>query len=130
MKNRSRVVNVSSIVAQLKTMNFNELTKSTGTINQYVISKLYQIVFTAEFARKFAGSGVTCYSVHPGVANTEAYRNLPKWMERMLLLFIKIFLKVVTQLYYDTNSHVFHNQLHKNLSLVFSNHKLVYDDTH
>lgn len=87
-------MNVSSIVAQLRGINFNELTKSSGTFNQYVISKLCQIIFTVELARRLAGTSITTYSVHPGVVGTEAYRNVPNWLERIILLYIRIFLKV------------------------------------
>lgn len=93
-KNLSRIVNVSSIVAQLRGVNFSELKKSTGTFNQYVISKLCQILFTVELASRLEGSSVSTYSLHPGLANTEAYRNVRKWFQRLVLLFIKIFLKV------------------------------------
>lgn len=43
-------------------------------IRAYALSKLANVLFTQELARRFAGTGVTANSLHPGVVNTGVWR--------------------------------------------------------
>lgn len=51
---------------------------------EYSNSKLANALFSAELARKLAGTGVTTYSLHPGVVATDVWREVP-WPFRSLM---------------------------------------------
>ncbi len=51
--------------------------------HEYAVSKLCNVLFTQELARRTAGTGVSAYSVHPGLVATGIFR-LP-WPLRQLL---------------------------------------------
>jgi retinol dehydrogenase-11 len=71
----SRVVNVSSALAKLiRSLNLDELNKFDGDWNLYNKSKLCNIYFTQELARRLEGTGVTTYSLHPGAVHTDFQR--------------------------------------------------------
>jgi retinol dehydrogenase-14 len=65
----ARVVNVASRAHQSGTLRFDDLMGAKGYDgwSAYVQSKLANIVFTYELARRLAGSGVTANCLHPGV---------------------------------------------------------------
>jgi len=44
-------------------------------------SKLANVLFARELARRLEGSGVTAYSLHPGVINTELARYMMGHMD-------------------------------------------------
>ena len=58
--------------------------RSFTGIAEYSASKLANVLFSAELARRLAGSGVTTYSLHPGVVATEVWRHVP-WPLRSLI---------------------------------------------
>lgn len=56
---------------------------------EYGVSKLANVLFSAELGRRLAGSGVSAYALHPGVVASEIWRALPqplRWlvMRRMI----------------------------------------------
>ncbi|XP_021933884.1 retinol dehydrogenase 13-like isoform X2 [Zootermopsis nevadensis] len=59
-------------------MNFDDLNleNSYGPVKAYNQSKLANVLFSNELARRLEGTGVTTYSVHPGVVRTELGRHL------------------------------------------------------
>jgi dehydrogenase/reductase SDR family protein 13 len=61
---------------------------STGGIHEYSVSKLANVLFTKELARRLAGSGVTTYSLHPGVVATDIWRELPWGLRHLAKLFM------------------------------------------
>ena len=65
----ARVVNVASRAHQSGTLRFDDLMGAKGYDgwSAYVQSKLANIVFTYELARRLASSGVTANCLHPGV---------------------------------------------------------------
>ena len=68
----ARVINVSSSAHQMGKMDWDDLQgrkKFTG-MRIYGRSKLANILFTREMARRLAGSGVTVNALHPGVVTT------------------------------------------------------------
>jgi NAD(P)-dependent dehydrogenase (short-subunit alcohol dehydrogenase family) len=68
----SRVVNVSSRAHLSGTLRFDDLMGSQGYDGwkAYAQSKLANVVFTYEHARRLAGTGVTANCLHPGVVGT------------------------------------------------------------
>ncbi|MGA2664483.1 MAG: SDR family oxidoreductase [Nitrososphaerales archaeon] len=68
----SRIINVSSSASDSGHMHFDDLQLERGysAIKAYGQSKLAQILFTRELARKLQGTGVTVNAVHPGVVAT------------------------------------------------------------
>src|SRR5262249_42016119 len=65
----ARVVSVASDAHyQAKGINFEALrsrTKGITGLPEYAVSKLCNVLFTAELGRRLAGAGVTTYSLHP-----------------------------------------------------------------
>jgi NAD(P)-dependent dehydrogenase (short-subunit alcohol dehydrogenase family) len=68
----SRIINVSSGAHTGGHMNFDDLQGERGysMMRAYSQSKLAQVLFTYELAKKLQGTGVTVNSVHPGAVAT------------------------------------------------------------
>jgi NAD(P)-dependent dehydrogenase (short-subunit alcohol dehydrogenase family) len=68
----ARIVNVSSAAHQGATLNFGDLqsAKGFGAMKAYGRSKLCNILFTRELARRLHGTGVTANCLHPGFVAT------------------------------------------------------------
>ena len=73
----ARIVNVSSGAHQGATINFDDLHGKDGYrgMGAYGQSKLANVLFTNELARRLEGTGVTVNSLHPGVVRTHFGRN-------------------------------------------------------
>jgi len=91
----SRVVTVSALAGLLiGEVDLDDLMNSKGyshpwyppfaTYRRYANSKLANILFTQELARRLEGRGVLAYSLHPGVIQTEITRNVESSIERFL----------------------------------------------
>lgn len=84
----ARIVNVASDAHyQAKGINFEGLrnrTKGITGLPEYAVSKLCNVLFAAELGRRLAGSGVTAYSLHPGVVASEIWRRVP-WPARQIM---------------------------------------------
>lgn len=72
----SRIVTTSSIAHRGAKMDFDDLqmSKSYGGIRAYGQSKLANILFTRELARRLQGTGVTANCFHPGAVRTNLVR--------------------------------------------------------
>ncbi|XP_055075878.2 retinol dehydrogenase 12 [Misgurnus anguillicaudatus] len=73
----SRVINVSSIAHKGGKIHFDDLNFNKtpyDSLVSYSQSKLANLLFTQELARRVKGSGVTVYALHPGVIRTELGR--------------------------------------------------------
>lgn len=68
----ARIVNTASHAHRSAHLDFADLQmeKSYSAIRAYGRSKLCNILFTRELARRLAGSGVTANSLHPGLVDT------------------------------------------------------------
>ncbi|HEY3768672.1 MAG TPA: SDR family oxidoreductase [Candidatus Angelobacter sp.] len=67
----ARVVNVASDAHKGQRLNFNDLqSTSYSGFRVYGRSKLCNILFTRELASRWAGTGVTANSLHPGFVST------------------------------------------------------------
>ncbi|MDQ0060730.1 SDR family oxidoreductase [Paenibacillus harenae] len=69
---QGRIVNVSSGAHKAGHIHFNDpfLTKGYNVAKGYAQSKLANILFTKELAKRLAGTKVTVNSVHPGAVGT------------------------------------------------------------
>lgn len=89
----SRVVNVSSLAHHMGRIHFHNLQgeKFYHAGLAYCNSKLANVLFTQELARRLKGSGVTTYSVHPGTVDSELVRHssLLRWIWWLFSFFIK-----------------------------------------
>jgi NAD(P)-dependent dehydrogenase (short-subunit alcohol dehydrogenase family) len=65
----ARIVNTASEVHRSAKLDFSDLQSERGYngFDAYAKSKLANILFTSELARRLSGSGVTANSLHPGV---------------------------------------------------------------
>ncbi|XP_045061649.1 retinol dehydrogenase 12-like isoform X1 [Coregonus clupeaformis] len=78
----SRVVNVSSIAHKGGKIQFDDLffaKRPYNSLVSYRQSKLANVLFSRELARRLKGTGVTSYSLHPGVIRTELTRHVETW---------------------------------------------------
>jgi retinol dehydrogenase-14 len=68
----ARVVTVASAAQGMGEIDFDDLMGERSYSGQraYNQSKLANVMFTYELARRFAGTGVTATAVHPGMTNT------------------------------------------------------------
>jgi retinol dehydrogenase 12 len=84
----ARIVNVSSDAHyQARGVDFRVLRRPGRNItgmHEYAVSKLCNVLFTHELARRLDGSGVTSYAVHPGVVASDIWRRVP-WPVRPLM---------------------------------------------
>lgn len=80
-ESRARIVFVSSKSHEgARTIPFARLREPTRTrtgLREYQWSKLANVLCANELARKLAGTGVTTYSLHPGVVRSDIWRRLP-----------------------------------------------------
>lgn len=77
----ARVVNVSSDSHyQARGVDFDTLrqpTRSRTGLPEYAVSKLCNVLFTQELARRTDGHGVTAHALHPGVVASDIWRRVP-----------------------------------------------------
>ncbi len=73
----SRIVNVSSVAHYGGHINFEDLQleRGYGVMRAYSQSKLAQVLFTRELARRLQGTGVTANCLHPGAVATNIWGN-------------------------------------------------------
>lgn len=77
----ARIVNVASHSHYFaKKIDWDSLRKkpSITGLREYNASKLANVLFTKELARRLDGTGVTTYALHPGQVNTEIWDFLPR----------------------------------------------------
>lgn len=74
----ARIVNVSSAAHKSAQLDFDDLQSEKGgfVFNAYGRSKLADVVFSYELARRLTGTGVTCNVLHPGLVRTGFAGNL------------------------------------------------------
>jgi len=91
----ARIVTVSSGAQANGKMNFDDLQGERGYSGQraYNQSKLANVMFTYELARRLEGSGVTATVLHPGVVRTGFAAEDPSPMWKVLLPLIRPLLK-------------------------------------
>jgi len=78
----SRIVNVSSNAHKGATINFDDLQMERGYagMRAYGHSKLANVLFTYELARRLEGTGVAANCMHPGVVATKLAKDAALWL--------------------------------------------------
>ncbi len=64
-------------------------TRTITGLDEYAASKLANVLFTRELARRLPGTGVTAYCLHPGVIASEIWRHIPWPVRPVMRLFMK-----------------------------------------
>ena len=88
----ARIVNVASASHyQARGIDWHALrqkTRSRTGLPEYSVSKLSNVLFTKELARRLEGTNVTTYALHPGVVATDAWRRIPspvRWVMKRFM---------------------------------------------
>jgi NAD(P)-dependent dehydrogenase (short-subunit alcohol dehydrogenase family) len=84
----ARIINTASAAHQRATLDFDDLqsAKSFGAMKAYGRSKLCNILFTRELARRLQGTGVTVNCLHPGFVATRFGDQSGALMSRLVWL--------------------------------------------
>ncbi|HEX3760083.1 MAG TPA: SDR family oxidoreductase [Kofleriaceae bacterium] len=89
----ARIVNVASASHYNATgIDWDALkqpTRSSTGMREYSVSKLSNVLFAKELARRLDGTGVTTYALHPGVVATDVWRRVPgplRWVIKQFML--------------------------------------------
>ncbi|MEQ4204743.1 SDR family oxidoreductase [Actinopolymorpha sp. B9G3] len=87
----ARVVVVASINHRSGTLDFDDLGFARGysAMKAYGRSKLANVLFATELARRLAGTGVTVNSVHPGAIDTNIWSAAPALLRPVIRLFMR-----------------------------------------
>lgn len=89
----SRIVNVASDSHySAKGIDFDALKRPTPSVTgypEYEVSKLCNVLFTRELARRLEGKAVTAYALHPGVIASDIWRPMPWPLRSVIKLFMK-----------------------------------------
>ncbi len=84
----ARIVTVASKAhADVRAFPWERLRQRTRSITglpEYAVSKLANVLFSASLAQRLAGTGVSTYSLHPGVVASDVWRAVP-WPVRGLM---------------------------------------------
>lgn len=64
-------------------------TRHTTALAEYGISKLANVLFSAELARRLAKTDVHCFSLHPGVIASDVWRSVPQPFRFLMMLPMK-----------------------------------------
>jgi retinol dehydrogenase-12 len=108
----ARVVNVSSEGHRGGTIQFDNLQceRSFNAVRQYCNTKLANVLFTRELARRFENDGITANCLHPGVIRSGFAQDEPGWFGTLVKLTSPFMLSTEsgakTQLYLATSPEV------------------------
>ncbi|XP_048857466.1 dehydrogenase/reductase SDR family member 13-like isoform X1 [Brienomyrus brachyistius] len=98
----SRVINVSSAAHNFGSIDFDVLsahkalgvgTSHLDVFRVYSDSKLCNVLFTHELAKRLEGTNVTCYSLHPGAINSELSRYTNPFLKVLFMPITLLFFK-------------------------------------
>jgi retinol dehydrogenase-14 len=91
----ARVVTVSSNAHSMGQIDFDDLQgeRSYSGARAYNQSKLANVLFTYELARRLSGSSVTANALHPGVVRTSFGAEDPRGVQRLVVPLMRPFMK-------------------------------------
>ncbi|CAN5603687.1 SDR family oxidoreductase [soil metagenome] len=90
---QGRIVNVSSKAhigakgIELESAR-REATGASERIRLYGVSKLMNVLHANELARRLGDTKITTYSLHPGVVASDVWRNVPRFVQPIMKLFM------------------------------------------
>ncbi len=92
----ARIVNVAS-QAHYKTSSFDldavqQKTRTPTGFPEYCVSKLANVFYSATLAQRLEDTGVTVYSLHPGVVASDVWRRVPgpfRWLMKRFMLTVE-----------------------------------------
>ncbi|XP_076024009.1 dehydrogenase/reductase SDR family member 13-like [Genypterus blacodes] len=96
----SRVVTVAALLHRFGHVDFPLLAlqkdlvssqSACSSLQAYCSSKLCNVLFTRELANRLEGSRVSCFSLHPGVIQTELSRHFSLWLQLLVWPFARLF---------------------------------------
>lgn len=89
----ARVVTVASEAHRSGTLDFDDLGYERGyaIMRSYSRSKLANILFATELARRLEGTGVTSNSLHPGVVSTNIWSGAGAWLKPLIRTLLRPF---------------------------------------
>jgi NAD(P)-dependent dehydrogenase (short-subunit alcohol dehydrogenase family) len=84
----SRIVNVASTAHKYGKTDISEWAagENYSAFGAYANSKLANVLFTYELARRLEGTGVTANCLHPGGVGTNLFRGLPRFLQALIKL--------------------------------------------
>jgi len=86
----ARIVTVASrahrYANSIEWQDLRRPTRSLTGAREYGVSKLCNILFSTELAKRLTGSGISTYSLHPGVVATDIWRAVPTFLRPLLKL--------------------------------------------
>jgi retinol dehydrogenase-12 len=89
----ARIVTVASRAHyNAKSIPWDALRSSTQSLvglPEYAVSKLANVLHSAELARRLKGTEVRCYALHPGVIASDVWRTVPQPFRSVIRLFMK-----------------------------------------
>jgi NAD(P)-dependent dehydrogenase (short-subunit alcohol dehydrogenase family) len=91
----ARIVNVASTGHYRATLDFDDLGYAKGgywIMRAYSRSKLANVIFTRDLARRLAGKNVTVTSLHPGAVATNIWAGAPAWAKPLLAIAKRLFM--------------------------------------
>uniref|UniRef100_A0A182IQH9 Short-chain dehydrogenase n=1 Tax=Anopheles atroparvus TaxID=41427 RepID=A0A182IQH9_ANOAO len=96
----SRIINLSSLAHKFGKIHRKDLNSELAynQVTAYCQSKLANVMFTRELAKRLAGTGVTAYAVHPGTVDTD----LPRHMGSLFFLLDHKLVKPLLSLAFKT----------------------------
>ncbi|WP_378735113.1 SDR family NAD(P)-dependent oxidoreductase [Nocardia brasiliensis] len=80
VQSQARVINTASVTYRMARLNLDTINARTGSFTQmgsYAASKLANILFTRELARRTEGTGLITAAFHPGAVATHVYDHAP-----------------------------------------------------
>jgi retinol dehydrogenase 12 len=90
---QARIVNVASAshynASNIDWDALKQPTRSRTGMREYSVSKLSNVLFAKELARRLDGTGVTTYALHPGVVATDVWRRVPgplRWLIKRFMI--------------------------------------------
>ena len=90
----ARIVNVASAAHYQGRLDFDDLGMENDyrILRAYARSKLCNVLFTRELARRIEGTGVTVNALHPGTVATHIWDGAPAWARPLLALGKAVFM--------------------------------------
>ncbi len=89
----ARIVNVASAAHyQAKVLDWDAVREPTKTVTgllEYERSKLANVLHAKELARRLEHTGITTYSLHPGVVASDVWRRVPapfRWLMKQFMI--------------------------------------------